>query len=70
MAVIRYERATDDVGRRARTDFGDDPWRYVFVDSSCAGVEVWDGPWMAVLWRELWWTLRTKHLDVGASVSR
>jgi hypothetical protein len=70
MAVIRYERATDDVGRRARTDLGVDPWRYVFVDSSCAGGDVGVGPWMAVLWRELWCTLRASILDVGAAVRR
>jgi hypothetical protein len=68
--VIRYERATDDVGRRARTDFGVDPWRYVFVESSCAGDDVGACPWIAVLWRELWWTLRAIVLDVGASVRR
>jgi hypothetical protein len=49
IAVIRYDRATEDVGRRARTDFGVDPWRYVLVDKSCAGGDVGAGPWMAVL---------------------
>src|SRR5690242_7311514 len=70
MAVMRYERATEDVGRRANTDFGVEPWRYVFVDSIWAGPLEDEGPWMAVLWRALWWTLRARILAVGARVRR
>lgn len=67
---MRYERATDDVGRRARTDFGVGPCRYVFVDRSCGDGDVGAGPGMAVLWRELWCTLRASILDGGVAVRR